>query len=347
MFHRSTITRAAGAVILGAGLMLGTAAPALASEQETGPKSQACVEATQERDGHEAQADEYQAQADEFEGAAAEHDANAAAADEVATARQAQAAAKDDLAAEQQEAAEHWDEVATDKQSIADEYSDATTAEGIAQRDAAREAAADARVKRDAARDRAEGARQAREDARASAADARTERNAQRDEATKDRERRDARLAQVEREQNRAAAVDMSVCDEPPADGTKPPPDEENPKTPECEEGQVRNDDGDCVAPLPPAEEPDKPAGGDEDKTSNVGVISDDGQWVWNGDEWVPVDTDDGDAPEGGVETGDGGNEKLAYTGAGNMLGWLAGGLGLVGAGALAMAAGPRLLRRS
>lgn len=136
------------------------------------------------------------------------------------------------------------------------------------------------------------------------------------------------------------------ACEEPPADGTKPPADKENPKTPECEDGQVRNDDGDCVTPPAPVE-PDEPAGGDEDKTSNVGMISDDGQWVWNGDKWVPVDTDDGAAPEGGIETGDGGTEELAYTGAGNALGLLAGGLGLVGAGALAMAAGPRLLRRS
>lgn len=99
----------------------------------------------------------------------------------------------------------------------------------------------------------------------------------------------------------------------------------------------------DTEGTTPPADEADKPAGGGE-QASNVGVISDDGQWTWDGDEWQPVaheDTDGGAAPEGGVETGDGG---LADTGV-DALGWLAAGLGLAGAGAFAIAGGPRLLR--
>ncbi|MQA16079.1 MAG: hypothetical protein GEV09_18585 [Pseudonocardiaceae bacterium] len=85
----------------------------------------------------------------------------------------------------------------------------------------------------------------------------------------------------------------------------------------------------------------------DTEPCPNAGTISDSGDWAWNCEQWIPVDTDDAAAPDGGVETGDGGTEKLAYTGAGNALGWLAGGLGLVGAGALTLAAGPRLLRRT
>lgn len=54
MQHRS-IARAASAVILGAGVMLGTAAPALA--QDTGPESQACqtAETNAETKGSQAQ----------------------------------------------------------------------------------------------------------------------------------------------------------------------------------------------------------------------------------------------------------------------------------------------------
>ncbi len=389
MVHRA-ITRLAGAVVLGSGLLLGAASPALADEAKTGPNSAACQEATEQRAEHQRQADEYQAQADEFEAMAVEHDKAAAEADALATMRQKQAAAKDALAAEQQQIADEADAEAQRQQQAAAE---AEATGDIEARDKARAAAAEARAARDEARDRAEAAIKARDDARDSAQAARDERDAQREEAREDRERRDARLAQVQRQVKLAGAVDMSVCAEstPTTPTTECPdgevlkgdecvPENTTPKPEECEDGQQRNDDGECVTPptkidlncddFPLADgataqdvldadstdphnldgdndgEACEAGGGNEntDTCDNAGVISDDGKWAWNCEEWILISEDDGAAPEGGIETGEG---ALAYTGVGNTLGWLAGGLGLVGAGALAIAGGPRLLRRS
>lgn len=353
--------RLTGAVILGAGLLLGGASPALASEQETGPNSEACQPA---RDDAAAYDQEATAQ-----------EQRAVDADAEATAREEQAAEQDQFASEQDRAASDYDAEAEAQQQRADDadaeaqrqqdIADEADTEGdTATRDAARQAAADARAERDEARAAAEQARQDRDDAREHAEGARKARDDARAFAEAARiERDEARAAAAEARENRDAAREEAekVCAEP----TLPPKDDEQPggETPEDEPEFIDKDCADLTHDEAQAlleQDSSGPhrldadddgiaceaGGGQEDTEScdQAGVVHDSGDWVWNCERWIPISEDEGPAPKGGVETGEGG---LAYTGVSNALGWLAGGLGLVGAGALTMAAGPRLLRRS
>lgn len=375
MFHRS-IARAAGAVILGAGLLLGGGSPALADETDTGPNSAACAEATATRDFHQDRVDQRQRQADKFEQRALEHDANAEEADQRATnkqaaaeqadhraaSRDAAAAEADERAAAKQQAAEEADQRAADKQAAA---AAAESNGNLERRDQYRDEAAASRENRDKYRDEATASRanrnqyrleaaQSRENRalyREQAADARAERDAERKAVAENRAKQDKRLMQRDRQADKRDAVDMSVCAEP---GVKTPPD-----------GEPEFADKDCAdlsreqaqdlleqdASDPHRLDADNDgqaceAGGGQEDTkpcANAGTVSDNGEWAWNCEKWIPVshDTDDGAAQKAGVETGEG---DLAYTGA-NAFSWLAGGLGLAGAGALAMAAAPRLRR--
>lgn len=308
--------RLTGVVILGAGLLLGGASPALASEQETGPNSEACQTA---RDDAAAYDQEATAQEQRVVDADAE-----------ATAREEQAAEQDQFASEQDRVASDYD------------------AEAAAQQQ--RAAAEQARQDRDDAREHAEGARKARDDAHASVEADRIERDEARAAAAEARENRDAAREEAEK-----------VCAEP----TLPPKDDEQPggEIPEDEPEFIDKDCADLTHDEAQAlleQDSSDPhrldadddgiaceaGGGQEDTEScdKAGVVHDSGAWVWNCERWIPISEDEGPAPKGGFETGEGG---LAYTGISDALGWLAGGLGLVGAGALTMAAGPRLLRRS
>lgn len=339
MTHRC-IARIAGAAILGAGLLLGGTSPALATD--TGPDSTACRAGTDERDFR--QDPIVQPQAANFDRHAQQHDADAAAADELAANKQAAADQADDRATRRQAAANEADERANRKQNAAEQ---AEANGNLERRDQYREEAEQARINRDQYRDEAAASRENRDQFRAEAGDARAEREDARAKAE------DAR---TDRDEAKAACAEPK----PPGDTEQPGKDDED-KTPSSGDkpGFIDKDcaelTGDQAQAMldedrsdPHRLDADKDGlacergGGQEDTScSNIGVTDDSGHWVWDCEQWVQVsDTDDGSAPKDGDGADDGDTGKLVYTGAGNALGWLAGGLGLVGAGALALALG-------
>lgn len=346
MTHRC-IARIAGAAILGAGLLLGGASPALATD--TGPDSEACQTATEQRDFRQDRVDQRQRQADRFEAKAQQHDDNAAAADELATNKQAAADQADDRATRRQAAANEADARAIRKQDAAEQ---AEANGNLERRDQYREEAEQARANRDQYRDEAAASRENRDRFRVEAADARAERDSERAAAEEDRATSEKRLMQSERQAAKRDAVDMGVCNEQPGkdhEDKTPPGDKPGFIDKDCaeltgEQAQALLDEDRSDPHRLDGDNDDlacEQGGGQEDTScSNVGVTDDSGHWVWDCEQWVQVSTDDGSAANDGDETDEGDTGKLAYTGAGNALGWLAGGLGLVGAGALALALG-------